>query len=159
MDDATMRDMVENVIHESAYARHRQDLVIAMERDLRIAADNKVAQVEMEEAYVVAIELMKNKVDHSLKTWMESDSIRVDEIQELLDMLPEEYQPAIRKEDFSLVPTEPQVKECILENLLLPVEAEEEWRTVTTTDEISPKDHPEESQMEQPHKKPRHSED
>jgi len=51
------------------------------------------------------------------------------------------------------------VKECILENLLLPVEAEEEWRTVTTADLIPPEDHPEESQMVQPHKKPRHSED
>ena len=67
--------MVENVIHESAYARHRQDLVIAMERVLRIAAENKVARTEtelvhlklgqakMEEAYLAAIELMKNKAN------------------------------------------------------------------------------------------------
>ena len=58
----------------------------------------------MEEAYVVAIELMKNKADHSLKTWMESDLIRVEEIQELQEMLPEEYQPAIRKKDLPLTP-------------------------------------------------------
>ena len=83
-----------------------------MERVQRIATESKVAQaeielvhlksrqVEMEESYLVAIELMKKKADHTLKTWMESDSIRDDEIQELLDLLPEEYQPAIRK-DFS----------------------------------------------------------
>ncbi|KAG2583287.1 hypothetical protein PVAP13_6KG137600 [Panicum virgatum] len=105
------------------------------------------------------MELMQNKADCTLKTWMDSDLIRVDEIQELLDMLPEEYQPANRREDFSLVLTEPQEKECILENMLPPVEAEKEWRTVITTGEISPEDHLEESQMEQPHKKPRHSED
>ena len=103
MDDATMRDMVKKVIHKSAYTRCRQDLVVAMERVQRIATESKVAQaeielvhlksrqVEMEESYLVAIELMKNKADRTLKTWMESDSIRDDEIQELLDLLPEEY--------------------------------------------------------------------
>ena len=50
-----------------------------------------------EVAHLAAMELVQNKADRTLKTWMESDSIRVDEIQELLDMLPEEYQPAIRK--------------------------------------------------------------
>ena len=44
-----------------------------------------------EEAHLAAMELMQNKADCTLKTWMESDSIRVDEIQELLDMLPAEY--------------------------------------------------------------------
>ena len=75
MEDATTRDMVEKVIHKSTYARHRQDLVVAMERVLRIAAENKVArtetelvhlklgQAEMEEAYLAAIELMKNKAN------------------------------------------------------------------------------------------------
>ena len=92
MDDATMRDMLKKVIHKSAYARHRQDLVVAMEHVLRIVAGNKVAQAEtelvhlkscqteMEDAYVTAMELMKNKADRTMKTWMESDSIRVDEI-------------------------------------------------------------------------------
>ena len=60
----------------------------------------------MEKAYLASIELLKNKADRTLKTWIESDSIRVDEMQELLDMLPAEYQPAIKKEDFSLILTE-----------------------------------------------------
>ena len=92
MDDATTRDVLEKVIHKSAYARLRQDLVVTMERVLRRATGNKVAQAEtelvhlkscqteMEDAYVTAMELMKNKADRTLKTWMESDSIRVDEI-------------------------------------------------------------------------------
>jgi len=100
MDDATTRDTVEKVIHKSVYARLRQDLVVTMERVLRRAVENKVApaetellhlksrQTEMEEAYLAAMELMKNKADRTMKTWMESDSIRVDEIQELLDILP-----------------------------------------------------------------------
>ena len=158
MDDATTRDMVENVIHESAYARHRQDLVIAMERDLRIAADNKVAQVEMEEAYVVAIELMKNKADHSLKTWMESDLIRVEEIQELQEMLPEEYQPAIRKEYSPLIPIVHRQEDCPLKSLSPSVDTEEKPWTNTANDGIFPEDYARENQMWQPWKEPRCSE-
>ena len=116
MDDATTRDVLEKVIHKSAYARLRQDLVVTMERVLRRATQNEVAQAEtelvhlkscqakMEEAYLAAIKLMKNKADRTLKTWMESDSIRVDEMQELQDMLPGEYQPAIKKKDIPLLP-------------------------------------------------------
>ena len=103
MDDATTRDIVEKVIHKSVYARHHQDLIITMKRVLRIVAENKVAQAEtelvhlksrqaeMEKAYLASIELLKNKADRTLMTWIESDSIRVDEMQELLDMLPAEY--------------------------------------------------------------------
>ena len=115
MEDATTRDMVEKVIHKSAYARLRQDLVVTMERVLRRATGNEVAQAEtelvhlkscqakMEEAYLAAIKLMKNKADCTLKTWIESDSIRVDEMQELLDMPPAEYQPAIKKKDIPFI--------------------------------------------------------
>ena len=111
-----MRDMVEKVIHKSAYARLRQDLVVTMERVLRRATKNEVAQAEteivhlkscqakMEEAYLTAIKLMKNKADCTLKTWIESDSVRDDEMQELLDMPPAEYQPAIKKKDVPLLP-------------------------------------------------------
>ena len=43
----------------------------------------KAHQVEMEckeEAHLAAMELVQDKADRTLKTWMESDSIRVDEI-------------------------------------------------------------------------------
>ena len=80
MDDATTRDVVEKVIHKSAYARLRQDLVVTMESVLRRAIENKVApaetelvhlksrQTEMEEAYLAAIEVLNNKVDRTLRT-------------------------------------------------------------------------------------------
>ena len=58
----------------------------------------------MEKAYLASIELLKNKADRTLMTWIESDSIRVDEMQELLDMPPAEYQPAIKKKDIPLLP-------------------------------------------------------
>lgn len=54
-----------------------------------------------EVAHLITLELMKDKVDRTLKAWKEDDAIRVDEIQELLDQLPDEYQCAIRKEDFT----------------------------------------------------------
>ena len=91
------------MIHKSAYARLRQDLVVTMERVLRRATENEVAQAEtelvhpksrraeLEEAYLATIELLKNKAERTLKTWIESDSIRVDGMQELLDMPPAEY--------------------------------------------------------------------
>ena len=63
-------------------------------------------QVEMEckeEAYLTAMKLRQNKADRTLKTWIESDSIRVDEMQELLDMPPAEYQPAIKKKDIPFI--------------------------------------------------------
>ena len=43
-----------------------------------------------EEAYLVAMELVQNQAHRNLKTWMESDSIQMDAIQELLNQLLEE---------------------------------------------------------------------
>ena len=77
MDDATTRDMVEKVVHKSAYVHHHQDLVTTMERVLRRATENEVAQAEtelvhpksrqaeLEEAYLAIIELMKNKANRT----------------------------------------------------------------------------------------------
>ena len=67
--------------------------------------------------YLAIIELIKNKADCTLKTWIEPDSIRVDEMQELLDMLPVEYQPTVRKEDSSLILTELHLEDCPLKSL------------------------------------------
>ena len=53
--------------------------------------------------YLAIKELIKNKDDCTLKTWIEPDSIRVDEMQELLDMPPAEYQPAIKKKDIPFI--------------------------------------------------------
>ena len=87
-----------------------------------------------EEAYLAAMELVQNQAHRNLKTWMESDPTQVRKIQEC--------QPAIRKEDSSLIPTESQVKECLLRNLPSSIGTEEELRTVTTADEISPENYP-----------------
>jgi len=42
-------------------------------------------------------ECYRDLANRTLKTWMESDSLRVDELQELLDRLPEKHQRTIRK--------------------------------------------------------------
>ena len=75
--------------------------------------------------YLAIIELIKNKADCTLKTWIEPDSIRVDEMQELLDMLPVEYQPTVRKEDSSLILTELRLEDCPLKSLSPSVDTEE----------------------------------
>ena len=104
-----------------------------------------------EEACKTAIELVQNQAHRNLKIWMESDPNRVNEIQEC--------QHAIRKEDSSLTLSESRLKECLLENPPHSVGTEEELRTDTTAEEISPEDYPGESQMVQSHKKPRRFED
>ncbi|RLN33083.1 hypothetical protein C2845_PM03G32100 [Panicum miliaceum] len=124
-------------------------------------AELRTRQAEMkvkEEAHLAAMELMKDKADRTLKTWMESDSIRVNEIQELLDQLPEEYQLVIRKEDFLVIPKDYHLKEHLLENLPPSGETEKVQR-VTTNDWIFPEGYPEECQTVQACKKPRCSED
>lgn len=127
-----------------------------MERKLAQAeaelAKFKASQAEMErkeEAYLTTMEQMKDKVDRTLKTWMESDSIQVDKIQETLDQLPEEYQPAVRKEDFSLIPTELGLKKCLLKDLPSSVESEVEVEPIATIHEEHPKDHPQQYQIVQ----------
>ena len=106
------------------------------------------------EAYLATLELMNDKVDHTLKTSMELDLI-----QELLDLLPEEYQPAIRKEDFSLIPSELSLKKCPLEISSSPVETEEILKIVATNDRIFLEDNLWKNQMVQPCKKLRRSDD
>ena len=163
MDDATTRDMVEKVVHKSAYFHHHQDLVTTMERVLRRATENEVAQAEtelvhlkscqakMEEAYLAAIKLMKNKADCTLKTWIESDSIRVDEMQELLNMPPAEYQPAIKKKDIPLISVVRRQEDLPLKSLSPSVDTEEKSWTNTTNDRIFPGREPDVATMEGTH--------
>ena len=64
-----------------------------MSRQRLSLLSSRARQAEMEckeEAYLTCIELMKEKADRTLKTWMESDSIQMDAIQELLNQLQEE---------------------------------------------------------------------
>ena len=90
-----------------------------------------------EEAYLAAMELVQNQAHCNLKTWIGSDPIRVNKIQEC--------QPVTRKEDSSLIQIEPHLKECLLENLPPSVETEGKLRTVATADEILPEDYTGES--------------
>ena len=69
-------------------------------------------------------ECYRDQANRTLKTWMESDSLRVDELQDLLDRLPEKHQRAIRKEDFTLIPSKLRPEKCASGDLLPPVETE-----------------------------------
>ena len=62
-------------------------------------------------------ECYRDLANRTLKTWMESDSLRVDELQELLDRLPEKHQRAIRKEDCTLIPSKLCPEKCALGDL------------------------------------------
>ena len=148
------------MIHKSAYARLRQDLVVTKERVLRRATENEVAQAEtelvhlkscqdkMEEAYLAAIKLMENKDDCTLKTWIESDSVRDDEMQELLDMPPAEYQPAIKKKDIPLISVVRRQEDLPLKSLSPSVDTTEKSWTNTANERIFPGREPDVATME-----------
>ena len=71
-------------------------------------------------------------------------------MQELLDMLPEEYQPAIRKEDFSPISIELHQEDCPFKNLSPSVDTEEKLWTNTTNDGTFPEHYPRKDKMWQP---------
>ena len=87
---------VTKIAHGASKTQSKLAKKLNEETTQRLTVEIKLAnlrahQIKMkckEEAYLAAMELMKNKADRTMKTWMESDSIRVDEIQELLDILP-----------------------------------------------------------------------
>jgi len=100
----------------------------------------------MEKAYLASIELLKNKADRTLMTWIESDSIRVDEMQELLDMPPA---------DIPLISVVHRQEDLPLKSLSPSVDTEEKPRTNTANDRIFLEDYSGENQMWQPWKESR----
>ena len=90
-------------------------------------------------------ECYRDLADRTLKTWMESDSLRVHELQKLLDRLPEKHQHAIRKEDFTLIPSKLRPEKCTLGDLLLPDETEEVREAHAAISSLYPPFYPEES--------------
>ena len=107
---------------------------------LRKAAESKFAQAEVELVHIKT---------HQAE--MEETCLTANETQEC--------QPAIREEDTSSTLPKSHPKECPLKKLPSSAETEEELGTDTTSNEISPKGYPRESQMVQSHKKPRCSEE
>ena len=105
----------------------------------------------------LVVECYHDLADRTLKTWMESDSLRVDELQKLLDRLPEKHQHAIRKEDFTLIPSKLRPEKCALEDLLPPVETEEVLEAHTIISSLYPPFYPEESKGVLQYKRPRSS--
>ena len=113
----------------------RQDPVVATERVLRRTRENKVAQAETELVYL-----------KSCQAEMEETYLTAHETQEC--------QPAIGKEDSSLILTEPQLKGRIHENLpSLNGTEEEPW--TSTNDWTFPEGYPRKDQMWPPWKRPR----
>jgi hypothetical protein len=73
----------------------------------------------------------------------------------LRNQLPEESQPAVRKEDFKLIPTELRLHECPHEELPPSIETEEVVEAVAAIDTIFLEDYPEDFKHVLTYKKPR----
>jgi len=76
----------------------------------------------------------------------------------LLDRLPEKHQHAIRKEDFTLIPSKLRPEKCALGDLLPPVETEEVLEAHAAISSLYPPFYPEESKGVLQYKRPRSSE-
>jgi hypothetical protein len=98
---------------------------------------------------------LRDKAARAMQTWEISDLIRVDEIHELRNQLPEESQPMVRKEDFKLIPTELRLHLCPHEEMPPAVETEEVVEAVAAIDAIFPEDYPEHYKRVLTYKKPR----
>jgi chromosome segregation ATPase len=98
---------------------------------------------------------LRDKAARALQTWEISDSIRVDEIHELRNQLPEESQPMVRKEDFKLIPTELRLHLCPHEEMPPAIETEEVVEAVAAIDAIFPEGYPEDYKRVLSYKKPR----
>ncbi|KAG2641116.1 hypothetical protein PVAP13_2KG149700 [Panicum virgatum] len=103
-------------------------------------------------------ECYRDLANRTLKTRLESDSLRVDELQELLDRLPEKHQCTIRKEDFTLIPSELRPEKCTLGDLLPPDETEEVMEAHVAISSLYPPFYPEESKGVLQYKRPCSSE-
>jgi hypothetical protein len=84
---------------------------------------------------------LRDKVVRALQTWEISNSIRVDEIYELRNQLPEESQPLVRKEYFKLIPTELRLHLCPHEEMPPAIETEEVVEAIAAIDAIFPEDY------------------
>ena len=99
-----------------------------------------------------------DQADRTLKNWMESDSLRVDELQELLDRLTKEHQRTIRQEDYSLIPTELRPEEYTPEKMPPAIEIEEVLEAHASLNRLYPPFYPEESNGVLKYKRTRSSE-
>jgi chromosome segregation ATPase len=86
---------------------------------------------------------LRDKAARALQTWEISNSIRVDEIYELRNQLPEESQPLVRKEYFKLIPTELRLHLCPHEEMPPAIETEEVVEAIAAIDAIFPEDYSE----------------
>ena len=93
---------------------------------------------------ILVAECYHDLANRTLKTWMESDSLRVDELQELLDRLPKKHH--LRPE------------QCASEDLLPPVEPEEVLEAHAAISSLYPPFYPEESKGVLQYKRLRSSE-
>ena len=99
-----------------------------------------------------------DQADRTLKTWMESSSLCVNELQLLLDRLPKEHQCTIRQEDYSLIPTELRPEEYTPEKMPPAIETEEVLEAHASLNRLYPPFYPEESKGVLKYKRPRSSE-
>jgi hypothetical protein len=97
---------------------------------------------------------LRDKATRTMQTWEISDSIRVDEIHELRNHLPEESQPMVRKEDFKLIPTELGLHLCPHEEMPPAIETEEVVEAIAAIDAIFLEDYPEDYKRVLTYKKP-----
>ena len=97
--------------------------------------------------------ITRDKADRLEQTWRLTDAVRVCELQELQDQLPEGSRTKIRKENFEPIPTDLHLHCCPYESLPPAIETPEVLQSLKTVGKIFPLSYPEEIKRVLPFRK------
>ena len=153
------RDKAEEKLRRSEVKRRKmakqmEDLyqIIADRKILETTVSDKVTELETRQRenqdnltqLLRTVAYYRDKADRLEQTWRLTDAVRVCELQELQDQLPEGSRTKIRKENFEPILTDVHLHHCSYESLPPAIETLEVLQSLKTVGEIFPLSYPEE---------------
>jgi len=135
--------------------------IIADRKILETTVSDKVTELETRQRenqdnltqLLCTVAYYRDKADRLEQTWRLTDAVRVCELQELRDQLPEGSRTKIRKENFEPIPTDLHLHRCSYESLPPAIETPEVLQSLKTVGEIFPLSYPEEIKRVLPFRK------
>ena len=144
-------------------AKQMEDLllIIADRKILETTVSDKVTELETRQRenqdnltqLLRTVAYYRDKANRLEQTWRLTDAVRVCELQELQDQLPEGSRTKIRKENFEPIPTDLHLHRCPYESLPPAIETPEVLQSLKTVREIFPLNYPEEIKRVLPFRK------
>ena len=162
------RDKAEEKLRRSEAERRKmakqmEDLyrIIADRKILETTVSDKVTELETRQRenqdnltqLLRTVVYYRDKADRLEQTWMLTDAVRVSQLQELQDQLPEESRTKVHKENFEPIPMDLHLHRCSYESLPPAIETPEVLQSLKTVGEIFPLSYPEEIKRVLPFRK------